>query len=116
MSLRVALLPCALIAALASPAFAAENAPAKQPELTHLTLQTGVPRAPEQEAVAFELADLKFKVDPERKHLDGDATLTFRAIKPVDALRRRLRPQLQDRVRRSRRRESHRTGRTPKAA
>lgn len=86
MSLRVALLPCALIAALASPAFAADTAPTKQPELTALTLQTGVPRAPEQEAVVFQTASLKFKVDPARKHLDGDATLTFRAIKPVDAL------------------------------
>ena len=52
MSLRVALLPCALIAALASPAYAASpeqaspKAAAKQPELTHLTLQTGVERAP----------------------------------------------------------------------
>jgi aminopeptidase N len=91
MSFRVALLPCALAAVLASPAFAAGQAKEQpkqddQPALTEFTYHTGLARAPQQEAVVFELADLKFKVDPANKHLDGDATLTFRAIKPVDAL------------------------------
>ncbi|MCC8361847.1 M1 family metallopeptidase [Lysobacter sp. A6] len=91
MTFRVALLPCALAAVLTSNAFAADQAAVPkqqddQPGLTEFTYHTGLPRAPQQEAVVFELADLKFKVDPANKHLDGDATLTFRATKPVDAL------------------------------
>lgn len=50
------------------------------------TLASGQPRAPEQEAVVFERADLQFKVDPKRRSLAGDATLTFRADKPVERL------------------------------
>ncbi|MEO6155015.1 MAG: M1 family metallopeptidase [Thermomonas sp.] len=45
-----------------------------------------MPRAPEQEAVSFELANLSFKVDPVRKWLDGDAQLTFRANAPISRL------------------------------
>jgi aminopeptidase N len=92
MSFRIAALPCALAAVLSANAFAADQAAAQKPEqpeqpaLTEFTYHTGLPRAPQQEAVVFELADLKFKVDPANKHLDGDATLTFRATKPVDAL------------------------------
>ena len=87
MSRRDALLPALIAAVLASPAYAAEapKQPA-QPDLTETTLQTGLPRAPEQAAVVFEHADLKFKVDPARKHLDGDATLVFRATQPIDNL------------------------------
>ncbi len=74
---------CLLAAALASVVFAAH---AGQPALTATTAASGAPRAPEQEAVAFEQADLSFKVDPARKWLDGDATLTFRAGKPIGKL------------------------------
>ena len=35
-----------------------------QPALTATTVQSGLARAPEQEAVVFEHADLRFKVDP----------------------------------------------------
>lgn len=77
------LLAVALLSSMSSPAFAAQ---AEQPALTPTTAATGLPRAPEQEAVVFELADLSFKVDPARKRLDGDATLTFLANKPIDKL------------------------------
>jgi hypothetical protein len=36
----------------------------EQPALTALTAKSGVARAPEQEAVVFEHADLKFRIDP----------------------------------------------------
>ena len=51
---------------------------ADQKATTETTLATGLPRAPEQEAVTIELADLSFRVDPSRKSLAGDATLTLR--------------------------------------
>ena len=82
---RRSVLPLALAAALLAPAaYAAEE---KIPgDLTEFTYHTGEPRAPEQEAVVFELADLSFKVDPANKHIDGDAKLTFQATKPIDKL------------------------------
>lgn len=72
-----------LAVALASAAFAAQ---ADQPALSATTAASGMPRAPEQEAVTFERAELSFKVDPARKWLDGDATLSFRAGKPIGRL------------------------------
>ena len=59
---------------------------AEQAALSPLTVKTGMPRAPEQEAVVFENADLQFKVDPSKKHLSGDAALTFKATKPLSRL------------------------------
>ncbi len=72
-----------LAAALAAIAFGAQ---AEQPALSKTTEASGLPRAPQQEAVTFELADLSFKVDPARKSLDGDAKLSFRADKAIDKL------------------------------
>lgn len=74
---------CLIAIALASASLVAH---AKQPALTKTTAASGLPRAPEQEAVTFERADLSFKVDPARKWLDGDATLSFRVDKPIDTL------------------------------
>ena len=59
---------------------------AEQPALGAFTAQTGAPRAPEQESVVFEHADLRFKVDPERQQLAGDAALTFQATRPISRL------------------------------
>jgi aminopeptidase N len=73
-----------LALALAFPTFAAE--PPSQPALATLTVHTGLPRAPEQLAMAFEHADLRFRVDPRRQRLDGDATLTFKALQPLQRL------------------------------
>ncbi|MFT4179973.1 MAG: M1 family metallopeptidase [Thermomonas sp.] len=74
---------CLLASALCLPVFTAH---ATQPALTATTEATGLPRAPEQEAVTFERAELSFKVDPARKHLAGDAVLTFRIDKPLSML------------------------------
>ena len=74
---------CVIVAALATASLVAQ---AGQPALTETTRASGLPRAPEQEAVTFERAELSFKVDPARKWLDGDATLTFRADRQVDKL------------------------------
>jgi aminopeptidase N len=74
---------CLLAAALA---IATLSAQAAQPGLTRTTAATGLPRAPEQEAVEFERAELSFKVDPARKWLDGDARLTFRARSAIARL------------------------------
>lgn len=71
-----------LLAGLLS-AFAAH---AEQAALSTLTAKSGVPRAPEQEAVVFENADLQFKVDPAKQHLAGDAALTFKATQPIARL------------------------------
>ena len=73
-----------IVVVLAFIAFAAQAA--KPPPLTATTLASGLQRAPEQGAVTFELADLSFKIDPARKWLDGDARLTFLAIKPISRL------------------------------
>ena len=84
--LRLAALPlCGLaLGAIIDPARASDADP--QRPLAALTAQSGLPRAPEQLAVSFEHADLRFKVDPGRKWLDGDATLTFRALQPLRRL------------------------------
>ncbi|MDQ1118853.1 MULTISPECIES: M1 family metallopeptidase [Pseudoxanthomonas] len=55
-------------------------------ELSPVTKQTGLPRTPEQLAVSFEHADLGFKVIPDQRRIEGDATLTFKAISPLQAL------------------------------
>jgi aminopeptidase N len=54
--------------------------------LTQFTVNTGAPRTAEQTAVVFEGADLQLRVDPRRRRIDGDATLTFRAEAPVSRL------------------------------
>jgi aminopeptidase N len=59
---------------------------AQEPATSALTLESGLARAPEQEAVVFEHADLAFKVDPSLKRVDGDASLTFRALRPLERL------------------------------
>ncbi|MEO5565641.1 MAG: M1 family metallopeptidase [Luteimonas sp.] len=73
---------------LAAPtAAAAPAAPAVDPPaLSTFTAQSGLARAPEQLAVTFEHADLRFRIDPARQRIDGDATLTFRALQPLQAL------------------------------
>lgn len=79
MRLRRLLLSIALASAVAG-AHAASGA------LTDFTYQTGSPRAPEQEKVVFELADLSFRLLPETQSLEGDAKLTFRATAPIERL------------------------------
>jgi aminopeptidase N len=69
-------------------ALAQDSAPAApekivQPALTALTRGSGAERAPEQLAVVFEKADLQFRVDPAKRFLSGDASLTFLATAPL---------------------------------
>ena len=77
MSAKSALLLCLLLPAAAL---------AGQPGTSAMTLESGLPRAPEQVAVVFEHADLAFKVDPARQWIDGDARLSFRALEPLQRL------------------------------
>src|SRR3546814_2088441 len=83
MSLPRRLLPLALLAVSLS---AAAATPEQQPALSKTTVETGLARAPEQAAVVFEHADLKFRIDTAHKRIDGDATLTFRATQPLQRL------------------------------
>lgn len=77
-------LSAAALLLIATPAVAAT--PAEQPLLTPFTVESGLARAPEQEAVVFEHADLRFRIDPAHQRIDGDATLTFRATRPLQKL------------------------------
>ena len=63
--LSVALLSVLPLAA-SGPAIAQE-----QPALSKTTIETGLPRAPEQEAVVFEPADVKFMVYAAGQRSDG---------------------------------------------
>jgi aminopeptidase N len=59
------------------------SAPPAPPPLTDLTSNSGAPLTPEQQAVTFEHANLRFRVDPEARRLEGDATLTFQLKAPL---------------------------------
>ncbi|MDP3404857.1 MAG: M1 family metallopeptidase [Brevundimonas sp.] len=62
----------------------AQNAPAREP--TAFTLQTDLPRTPEQEAVRFDKADLSIQVLPEEKSIAGVAVLDFTVLEPIQRL------------------------------
>jgi aminopeptidase N len=68
----------AVAVAVGSSAFATES--------TLLTLASGAPRTAEQEATRIDEAVLRFRVDPDKKEIAGDATLTVRSTKPLDRL------------------------------
>ena len=53
---------------------------------SELSLSTGGPMPAEQQSLGFEHADLKFKILPDRKAIEGEATLTFTAKAPLDKL------------------------------
>lgn len=80
MSFRT-LAACAASLLVLSTAHAAE--PLKTSELS---LQTGGPMPIEQQALAFDHADLKFKILPDKKAIEGQATLTFTAKAPLTKL------------------------------
>ena len=75
-----------LLVAMPAAARVADTPTSPQPALTAFTLQSGLARAPEQEAVVFEHADLRFRIDPVQQRIDGDATLTFRATRALQRL------------------------------
>ncbi|MGR4867057.1 M1 family metallopeptidase [Caulobacter sp. LARHSG274] len=77
---RTAALYAASVLALAGAAHAAQPVnPVKPLPTTALTLGTGGQMPAEEAAVAIEHVDLRIKVIPERKAIEGDATLTLRA-------------------------------------
>lgn len=85
MSVRIrALAACAasvLALSTAGGAIAAE--PLKT---SSLSLETGGQMPAEQQALGFDHADLKFKILPDKKAIEGEATLTFTAKSPLDKL------------------------------
>lgn len=63
--------------------------PAARDPATGLTMQTrrqGGERPREQMALDFRHLDLSMKIDPARRRIEGDATLTLRASEPVQTL------------------------------
>ena len=77
---RAAALCAASILALTSAAHAAGPVnPVKTLDTSALTLGSGGVMPPEEAAVSFEHVDLRLKVFPDRKAIEGDATLTLRA-------------------------------------
>ena len=79
-------LPACLAALIAVAGAGSAYARDAQPDLTAHTRGSGAPMTAEQQAVAFESAELSFKVFPDTHRLDGDATLRFRATAPVERL------------------------------
>jgi aminopeptidase N len=59
---------------------------ATQTPLTATSTASGLPRAPEQLAVVFDKADLKLRIMPDTKSIEGDATLGFTAREPLDRI------------------------------
>lgn len=85
MSVRIRALAACAASLLALSA--ASMAPAAEPLKTSaLSLETGGPMPAEQQALAFDHADLKFKILPDKKAIEGEATLTFTAKSPLDKL------------------------------
>jgi aminopeptidase N len=83
-------LPASFLLLAAAPAFAqrdaAQEIDIRQPELSALTRSSGGAPAPQQKAMRFDRADLAFKVHPDGKTIEGEATLVFTAGAPLDAL------------------------------
>ena len=84
-TLATTLLTAAAVAALAMPA-AAQVAEPSTVESTRFTLDTDNPRAPEQEAVRFDHADLTFRVLTDEKAIAGVAVLDFTVLEPIERL------------------------------
>jgi aminopeptidase N len=55
----------------------------QQPPLSKTTVESGLPRPPEQLAVVFDKADLKLKIMPASRSIEGDTTLTLTASAPL---------------------------------
>jgi hypothetical protein len=93
----VAFLSFRTLAACAASLIALSTANAAEPLKTSaLSLDTGGPMPAEQQALGFDHADLTFKILPDKKAIEGEATLTFTAKAPLDKLGPGLRPHLRD--------------------
>lgn len=73
-----------IVALLSAAPVEAQDTPAREP--TAFTLQTDLPRTPEQEAVRFDKADLSIRVLPEDKAIAGVAVLDFTVLEPIQRL------------------------------
>ncbi|WP_454717022.1 M1 family metallopeptidase [Caulobacter segnis] len=74
-------------AACAASLLALSTAHAAEPLKTSaLSLETGGAMPVEQQALAFDHADLKFKILPDKKAIEGEATLTFTAKSALKTL------------------------------
>ncbi len=76
---------CAAASAASLLALSAAHA-AEPLKTSALSLETGGPMPAEQAALAFDHADLKFKILPDQKAIEGEATLTFTAKAPLTKL------------------------------
>lgn len=82
MSFRIrALVACAASLLAVSAAQAQEP-----PKTSDLSLETGGPTPAEQRSLGFDHADLRFKILPDKKAIEGEATLTFTAKSALDGL------------------------------
>src|SRR6476661_311123 len=57
-----------------------------QPPLTDYSLGSGAPRSAAQQALDFDKADLKLRIEPATRSIRGDATLTFGTRAPVSSI------------------------------
>jgi len=82
---RVLLLasPALMMAACSRPAPPADRS--AQPLAAH-TLDSGGPKPAEQVALDFQHADLRFRVEPDSRSIEGDATLQFGVQAPIGDL------------------------------
>ncbi len=72
------------VMAVNAPVFAQTDAAPR--ESTAFTLETDLPRTPEQEAVRFDKADLAIRILPDQKAIEGVATLDFTVLAPIQRL------------------------------
>ena len=75
-----------MMALSSAPAWAQAQTEDAARQSTPFTLETDQPRAPEQEAVRFDKADLSLTVLPEDKAISGVAVLDFTVLAPIDRL------------------------------
>jgi aminopeptidase N len=57
-----------------------------QPPLTDYSLGSGAPRSEAQQALEFDKADLKLRIEPADRSIRGDATLTFGTRAPLGSI------------------------------
>lgn len=89
MSIRtrtIAACAASILALSAVQAQAQTAKPAEPLKTSALSLETGGAMPAEQQALGFEHADLKLKVIPDKKAIEGEATLTFLAKAPLRTL------------------------------
>jgi aminopeptidase N len=59
---------------------------AVQPPLTEYSLGSGAPRSAAQQALEFDKADLKLRIEPASRSIRGDVTLTFGTRAPLGSI------------------------------